>query len=327
MSPTAGTWAKFRDGRENIKSEEPEIHARQNFRNEEALITALYKSVKITHFYTNIYMLDFEDPPYLKEDLFSAMLDLFSRNQIKSPLAYLLKHEICFYATKEQLQSFKQGNNSKYQQLRDLSNNTFGNDISSNRLWCATFLHQAGDFSIALALVNDVLSSIPPYALYHSGGRLLSNEESVFLYKDTILTREFDALTRTKKAWLFDMVIMPADYDSIPPAIRIELFYLYRFDYISVSPFTYAYYLMFLCYHCLGQHDKRDRALRQLADTVMNPEQLERSNITHHSYNIVGHCLLVAEQVDMARLLFSISIEISRIRGDEYEKHNSAYHY
>ena len=109
--------------------------------------------------------------------------------------------------------------------------------------------------------------------------------------------------------------------------IKIELFYLSKFRYFGVSPYTYAYYLMFLCYHGLGQYENRDYALSQLADTVFEPPKERCSDEMHFSYNIVGHCFLVTGQVDMARICFEISILCSRILGDRYDKYNSAYHY
>ena len=85
---------------------------------------------------------------------------------------------------------------------------------------------------------------------------------------------------------------------------------------------------MFLCYHGLGQYENRDYALSQLAGTVFEHPSGERcSDEMPYSLNIVGHCYLVAGQVDMARMCFEFSILCSRYMGDRYDKHNSAYHY
>ena len=113
----------------------------------------------------------------------------------------------------------------------------------------------------------------------------------------------------------------------MPSAIKIELFYLRKFGYFTVSPYTYAYYLMFLCYHGLGQYGNRDYALRQMAGTVLEPPLERCSNEIHHSYNIVGHCYLVTGQADMARVCFEFSTFFSRLAGEMYDKYNSAYHY
>ena len=84
---------------------------------------------------------------------------------------------------------------------------------------------------------------------------------------------------------------------------------------------------MFLCYHGLGQYENRDYALREMASTVFKPPFERCSGEMHYSFNIVGHCFLVAGQVDMARLCFTFSTMFSRLMGDVYDKYNSAYHY
>ena len=71
--------------------------------------------------------------------------------------------------------------------------------------------------------MNDMLSSIPPYALYHSGTRIKSSDHSKQLYVDRYSGRHTDILCRAKEAWLFDMHITHNEYTFLPRAIQIEL--------------------------------------------------------------------------------------------------------
>ena len=105
----------------------------------------------------------------------------------------------------------------------------FGNDISSSRLWCATVLQQNEKFNAALRLIDNVLSAMPPYALYYNIYRVKSSEVSKLLYKDTLLTRESNPINRAKQAWLFDIFIDQTEYNFMPSAIKIELFYSHEF--------------------------------------------------------------------------------------------------
>ena len=81
---------------------------------------------------------------------------------------------------------------------------------------------------------------------------------------------------------------------------------------------------MFQCYHGLGQYDNRDRALRQLFDTVNDRERC--SVAKHQSYNIAGHCLLMAGYVDIARNMFLQSIHFTR-PDPVIDKYNAVYKY
>ena len=206
-----------------------------------------------------------------------------------------------------------------------LSKNIYGTDLASSKLWLATFLWQHGDYCKSLQTINNVLSSIPPYALYNSA-RIASGEDSKQLYVDRYCGRNMDILCRAKEAWLFDMQIYHSEYSFVPRAIQIELDYCDPDFGVDVSPFTYTYYLMFLCYHGLGQYDNRDRALRQLADTVNDREK--RGVYIEHSYNIAGHCMLMAGYVEMAREMFLRSAQYThRMQPPVLDKYNASYKY
>ena len=112
----------------------------------------------------------------------------------------------------------------------------------------------------------------------------------------------------------------------MPRAIQIELDYCDKYIGVFISPFAYTYYLMFLCYHGLGQYVNRDRALRQLVDTVNDDERC--GAFRHHSYNITGHCLLMAGCVDIARVMFLQSAQFRRsMRLPIFDNYNAAYKY
>ena len=206
-----------------------------------------------------------------------------------------------------------------------LIRNVYGTYIATGKLWLATFLFQQGDYCKSLQNVNDVLSSIPPYAIYYSMD-IMSGEDSQQLYIDRYCGRNTDIICRAKEAWLFDMNITHSEFSFMPRAIQIELDHCDPHLGVRISPFIYACYLMFLCYHGLGQYDNRDRALHQLVDTVNDRER--RGALRHHSYNIAGHCMLMAGYVEMAREMFLRSAEFThRMRRAVIDKYNAAYKY
>ena len=170
----------------------------------------------------------------------------------------------------------------------------------------------------------DNFSSIPPYALYYSGNCIKSGEDSKQLYADWYCGTNTDILCRGKEGWLFDLHITLRENYFVPRAIQIELDHCDPRHGVYISPFTYAYYLMFLCYHGLGQYDNRDRALCQIIGTLYDKER--NNSIRHQSYNIAGHCVLMAGYVEIAREMFLESVLFTQI-GQALDRYNAAYQY
>ena len=174
---------------------------------------------------------------------------------------FAIKH-ICQLLTVEEVSDFRHGNKSRYNHIMHLDKNVYGGDVTSSKLLIATYWLQHGDYSKSLHSINDALSSIPPYALYYSG-IIISNIESKCLYNDMYRYDDSDVTTIAREAWLFDIHMKKMDYGFVPRAIQIELYYCDPEIGIYIPQMTYAFYLMFLCYHGLEQYDNRDRALRQ----------------------------------------------------------------
>ena len=260
------------------------------------------------------------------ESIFAALVRPNAEGKALTSLSAFIIRRLCLLiALRKLYNSFHQCNRYVHYHMTLFSRNVYGTDIATSKLRHVTLLLQRGDYYRSLQNVSDVLSSIPPYALYHSTC-IMSGEDSKQLYVDRYCGRNTDMLCRAKEAWLFDIDITHNEYYFVPRAIQTELDHCDPDFGVDVSPFTYAYYLMFLCYHGLGQYDDRDRALRQLADTVNDRERC--GAFRHHSYNITGHCLLIAGCVDMARDMFLISAQFTHSRRlPIFDKYNAAYKY
>ena len=258
------------------------------------------------------------------ESIFAALVRLNAEENTPASLSVFVIRRLCLLiATRKLYTSSNQCNKYVHYHMALLSRNIFGTDVVGSKLWLATFLLQQGDYDGSLQNVNDVLSSIPPYALYYSGG-IESGDDSKQLYVDRYCGRNTDILCRAKESWLFDMRITHSEYSFVPRAIQIELDHCDTRIGVYISPFVYAYYLMFLCYHGLGQFGNRDRALRQLVDTSNDDER--NGVFKHHSYNIVGHCMLIAGDVGMARDMFLQSAWFTQL-SPVADKYNAVYKY
>ena len=166
---------------------------------------------------------------------------------------------------------------------------------------------------MSLVAIHNVLSSIPPFALYASPRDLRHVSNGIKnWYVDVFSSNRKSVTERARKAWMFDIVVKPADIDTVPVAIQIELTHCDKAIGVKLSPFVCAYYLMFVNYHALHQYENRDRALDQLIETVNNREQC--GHFRYHSYNITGHCLLYMGMYQQAHDMFIRSFQFTSIR-------------
>ena len=258
------------------------------------------------------------------ESIFAALVRLYAEGNVPNSLSlFFIRRLGLLIATRKLYNSVHQCNKYVHYHMALLNRNVYGTDLATSKLWLSMFLMQQGDYDGSLWTVHGVLSSIPPYALYYSGG-IKSGYDSKQLYVDRYCGRNVDILCRAKEAWLLDMQFSPGEYPFVPRAIQIELDYCDPHLGVRISPFTYAYYLMFLCYHALCQYDNKDRALRLLVDTANDRER--RGVRIHHSYNIAGHCLLIAGNLDMARYMFLKSARFTR-PSNARDKYNAAHKY
>ena len=211
---------------------------------------------------------------------------------------------------------------------------TLAFDLSTCGLWRSIVLLMKQEYTSALRILIRVSCSIPPFAMSQSYNNSVKDQEhsdteqlpcSHCLYVDTFLNSEYSTMKRAREAWLLDVSVAKAQSEAVPLAIQIELYFRNTYlNHIYLSPFTCLYYLLFLCYHELHQYDNRDRALRQLVDVTNNDKQC--GQFYYHSYNIAGHCLLVAGEIDRARYMFSQSFAITML-NPPMDKFNSAFWY
>ena len=236
----------------------------------------------------------------------------------KTPLHTLvLKHHLLLKHLSLLMHMRVPGNKGAYQLCRTSQNKSYSFDISTCKIWCAILLFNRGDFLYALNIINQMLSSIPPFVIHIMP---FSSTYVKQLYVDMFLNSDITVIQRARTAWMFDLRFSEVKA-HVPLAIQIELNFSLEDDY-AFSPFTCAYYLQFLCYHRMQQYDNRHRALQQLIDVACNMEQC---GDPHFSLNIAGHCLLLVGRRDLARVFFYRSYML--LKSTPYEKWNSAIWY
>ena len=314
----AGVWSNFCQHRERNENEEYMRHAIQ----QDIHTRDVFLMRKVFTIMIHVLYLYFNNQT---RDIYSRVLvaiDAEFHDNASSKLPLFTKKMICLYTNILLLNCSSQRNKSIYKHLKLLETNVFGFDIATSKLWFATFLLQQGDYCRSLQKINDVLSSIPPYAFYFHGYAKPDIAAKV-LYIE--IHGNTNTISRAKAAWLFDMLIKNEYFLFVPRAIQIELSHCMRHAGVRISPLTYAFYLMFLCYHGLGQYERRGCALHQLVDTVINERPC--NGMMFSSFNIAGHCLLLVGNIEMARMLLLRSAHMTHRVHPFLDRHNSAYHY
>ena len=207
-----------------------------------------------------------------------------------------------------------------------LANGSMSFAISTCKLWYTLVLVTQKDYLTCLKIVNEVLSIIPPYALLFDLFSNNASNESKRLYENRFYSSNTTYSQRARTAWMYVLSFRKDVINNVPLAFLVELRFCEHVYGVLISPITCAYYLMFLCYHELRRKENRDRALRLLMTVVNNPELCERH--IHLSFNIAGHCLLLAGQWCRAWKMFMRSYQQSNKEENKvYKKYNSAQHY
>ena len=236
------------------------------------------------------------------ESLISQIITLPCKTDLKSIIIKQLLVDKCI---KSLIEPYA-GNKNVYT-LNQICNNELSSlDISTSKLWYAIILLKKRDFTSALSIVNQLLSSIPPFALYVSRHDSFLLPETSQLYVDMFMNSS-TTIERARKAWLMPLRFEKCMADIVPLAIQIELYFcdFITLSLVTIQPLAMTHYLAFQCYHELGQYDHRDNALCQLVDFVNN--DAEKDNSPEQLFNIAGHCLLIAGDQEQARDMLSRS--------------------
>ena len=250
------------------------------------------------------------------DKVFRQVLSLSCKTPLRDlVLKCLLFHKYISSAT----HTVSPNNRCMYDLLRKVPLKMCSFDISTCKLTCAILLYKAGDYQSTLAIINQVLSNIPPFVM-HRDDSLQTRE----LYKDVYWDSSVTIIQKAKTAWMLPMDFHQKD-TSLPLAIRIEL-YFHRVS-VRLSPFTCAYYLQFLCYFDLHQYENRDRALEQLVDFEKTAAERVTDGESFSDLNIAGHCLLLAGKIAESRDMFYLSYALVQQFLPEFQVLNSARWY
>ena len=201
------------------------------------------------------------------------------------------------------------GNRDLYKVLHSsIAKGNASYDISSGKLWCATMLLKRGNYNASLSILNQFISNIPPFAFYEY---TTDSYGTTCLYADKFLDSACSTTQRAGQAWLTDIIFPKHMTEILPLGIKIEQYFTnyINHQHVSLSPYIYVHYLMFLCYHGLHQFDRRDCTLQRVTDIVKNKDQC--GLFKNRTLNIVGHCLLICGKIEQARNMFNISLVVS----------------
>ena len=311
-------WSKFLSSDKNQLSI---IHnaKKTNFLKNEALIM---KNLQMISTFSSFHPLShlISIPPIVFSDQLQCQIQsLPCKTCLKSLVvkAMLLKK----YTTSSKVLHLAITDEDVYQLQRIANNESSQFDLSTCKIWYAMVLLKKNDFNSTISIVNQVLSSIPSFALYAS----VSQESTAATqqYAEKFMNSEIQTLEKVRTAWLLDISFDKSMSEILPLALQIDLLFCDVYLSICLSPFTCLYYLAFLCHHMLGQYANRDQALRQLVRVANDDEKCGDGGSMYHTFNIVGHCLLIAGERDQAHKMFNRSYLFTQY-NHPLDKYNSA---
>ena len=306
-------WSEFVVVREHRSYAICNVRRRNIVMNDECMIGMADYIYTFLDFFGNI-----EDNSHSLSDTIAKMMKL-----LKTPLQTLVLGKCLLEKNirSKWIRCNGLGNKGLYQLHRFAQKDIFSFDISTCKLWCAILLFMKGEFLSTLTIVNQVLSIIPPFVIYHARHRNNASDEAKQLYVDMFWDSDNTIYQRARRAWMFDLRLNKDMIDVLPLAFQIELYFCLR-D-VEISPFTCAYYLQFMCYHKMQLYNERGHALEQLMQVVFNTEQCGDLYI---SFNIAGHCLLLAGNRSLASKIFHGSYNLMQLLPS-YENGQSALWY
>ena len=116
----------------------------------------------------------------------------------KTPLqTFLLKKYLFGIRINSLMQSHISVNKCRYQLQRVAKNEGCSFDISTCKLWCAILLYMKEDYPSTLDIINQVISSIPPFAMYRN-----TSSDTQNLYEEIFIDSDMTINEKARITWL-----------------------------------------------------------------------------------------------------------------------------
>ncbi|XP_033753774.1 uncharacterized protein LOC117337097 [Pecten maximus] len=170
------------------------------------------------------------------------------------------------------------GNKEKYKSLRKskkLLTPLSSMCTSPGELTLATYYYQTGNYSKALEICGNMISSFKIYVLdFHCTDK----------YEQRFCGRGYTLLQKCKAVCVSDIMFTQNALHFYPSQLHLEV----EKCPLGVPPLPFALFLSFLCYHELGHARRRDTALDYLRAVKYDREQGGSKNWIVH--NLLGIC-------------------------------------
>ncbi|XP_069112465.1 uncharacterized protein [Argopecten irradians] len=177
------------------------------------------------------------------------------------------------------------GNKQKYKSLRKckmLMTPLASACTCPGLLTLATYHYQTGNYTKTLEMCRGVISS----KIIYVHARVNEMEEDT--YEDNYCSRGYDLLLKCQQAFGSGFQLNETSWQFCPSKLQPELAKIRLGAQLSIPPLPYAVFLMFLCYHDLGDTRRRDTALIDLRAMKYDEYQGRRRWWIVH--NLLGIC-------------------------------------
>ena len=339
-------WSKFLSAYKNQMSIINSAQRRNFLMNDEILVEKIRVCDIFNwgqeHVLNNLQLRDFTNTPLqidqnIRQEVLNSLeksLDFYISLVQKLPCKTCLKSIVLrrlFFEKALRSAILTKQNRDTYRLKEIVLNESLSFDLSTCKIWYALVVLSKKDYMATLSIVNQLLSRIPSFALMYKSASIdvaFVNFEARQLYIEKFFNSTISTMQRARKAWFLGIILPKYKQEILPLAFSIELHFCDSLlNYILITPYICLYYLKFLCHNMLRQYGERDSTLHEFIDYVNNSDQCECDILTlHHSYNIAGHCLLMAGEPEQARGMFTRSYRYTQTKPP-WNKYNSALWY
>ncbi|XP_052774634.1 uncharacterized protein LOC128213140 [Mya arenaria] len=192
-------------------------------------------------------------------------------------------------------------------------------DLSSGRLKFASMLYCTGQYEKAAAMLEQTEQLLHPdvWQLSFAAEILNVGRNRIFLRK--LLDQPVSEIVKTFV--LLSVTFFRQELNCVPKHLVYEMYRTFTpadiqqrkagelyMAFAIIESLPFLYYLQYLTYRKLEQHDKKNSALIKLADYVKDTRDL--CSYIETTLNVLGHCFELEDMLDLAWKCYSSSLRM-----------------
>lgn len=190
-------------------------------------------------------------------------------------------------------------------------------DRVSGKLKLAAFYFTIGEFANAIHIVSGTLEKRTGNIVYSGStlNKLVAQIDSDIINKALLDLPLEDVL---HKLFVAEVIYLPSEITCLPKPVQYEIATaaiempetgnIQKRELAAFDSFAFAYFMMFMCYYQTQQEDQMLKTMIEFSEYIKST--WEYLSHTTADLNLLAHCYFMAEDVQAALDMLSISLKI-----------------